>query len=63
EENSPDDAANEEPREKIGSDPKTFCGLIFSVRFLFRNLLDYSDYSAKKTSTDNPMLLIKTKEE
>ncbi|MBR8695302.1 hypothetical protein I8F73_00115 [Enterococcus faecalis] len=34
--------------KKIGSDPKTFCGLIFSVRFLFRNLLDYSDYSAKK---------------
>ena len=63
EENSPDDAANEEPREKIGSDPTTFYGLIFSARFLFRNLLDYSDYSAKKTSTDNPRLLIKTKEE
>ena len=34
--------------EKIGSDPTTFYGLIFSVRFLFRNLLDYSDYSAKR---------------
>ena len=33
------------------------------MRLLFRNLLDYSDYSAKKTSTDNPRLLIKTKEE